>query len=147
MTASDISGMLLDKSYFNDVIGTYMRYDVKVAVPFGMESEWNSMYETITQPIDGHQFVLPYANGVVTVTGRVQDIKDVYVRLQDNKLHWRGISFSIIANHPTKQYTLSEILTIGAAPLPDASDVNVGDVYEYTANGWETIADGADTFY
>lgn len=146
MTASEISGLLLDRTYFNDVIGTYMRYDLKIAVPFGYESEYNALYEIITQPVDGHSFVLPYGGGTVNVTGRVQDIKDVYVRLQDG-IHWKGISFSVIANHPTKEYTLSQVLTIGATPLPDSSDVNVGDVYEYTANGWDTIADAADTYY
>lgn len=146
MTASEISGLLLNKAYFNDVIGTYMKYDLRIAVPFGYESEYNALYEKITEPVDGHQFVVPYGGGIINVTGRVHDIKDIYVKTV-NGLHWKGISFSVTSNAPTKEYTLSQILTRGATPLPDTSAVNVGDVYEYTASGWDTIDDAEDSYW
>lgn len=48
MTPSEISGMMLDKTYFNDVLGTYMRYDVSLAVPPKLEREYDEIYETLT---------------------------------------------------------------------------------------------------
>ena len=147
MTASDISGLLLDKSYFNDVIGTYMKYTVTLAVPNTMRAEYNSFYEMLTQPVDGHAFVLPYGGGEIEITGRVTSMKDVYVRLPNNGVHWKGISFDIIANHPSKEMSLSQVLTRGAAALPDASDVNVGSSYEYTSGGWSELESAENTYY
>ena len=34
--ASNLSGDLLDGTYYNDVIGTYMTYTIGIAVPIGM---------------------------------------------------------------------------------------------------------------
>ena len=33
ITASEISGLLLNRNYFNDVLGTYMRYTISIAIP------------------------------------------------------------------------------------------------------------------
>ena len=149
ISASDISGLLLDKSYFNDVIGTYLKYDIRVEVPFGRESDYNKLYEDyLIQPVSGHTFNLPYAGGNITVVGRVDSIKDVYVRMKDGKVHWRGIQFSVIGNHPTKHQTLSgAIYTYGVPALPSETDISVGTVYVYEASGWEELPDADDFDY
>lgn len=144
--SSEISGMMLDKSYFNDVIGTFMEYDIKVAVPFGMESEYNELYEILTDPVDGHEFVLPYANGNISVTGRVDDVSDDYVET-DSGIHWKGINFRIKANHPSKSMDLDEVIARGVTPLPDESDVDVGSAYTYEANGWELMGKAEENTY
>lgn len=108
--SSDISGMMLDKTYFNDVLGTYMQYNLKVAVPFGYEDEYNDLYEVLTEPVAGHDFSFPYADEPIEFNGRIQDVKDVYVRLPDGKMHWRGTSFTVIANEPSKEAQLSDVI-------------------------------------
>lgn len=147
MKPSEISGMLLDKSYFNDVIGTFLRYSLRVAVPRGYEEQYLSLYEILTEPVDGHAFIFPYAGGVISVTGRVENIKDLLVRLPNGKQKWRGISFDVLPNHPQKTVSLGEVLTRGVAPLPDASDVDVGSTYTYTSEGWEVLPSGDDNYY
>lgn len=144
--SSDISGTLLDKSYFNDVLGTYMQYNITVAVPFGMEQEYNELYEIITAPVDGHEFILPYAGGNIAITGRVEEIRDDYVET-DSGIHWRGIRFNVIANHPSKSMDLDEVITRGVTPLPDESDIDVGSAYVYETNGWELMARAEDSSY
>lgn len=147
MTSSEISGLLLDKSYFNDVIGTYLKYSLRLAVPFGYEEEYAAIYDLITEPVDGHQFVLPYSGGTLQVTGRVQNIQDIWVRMPGGKSHWRGITFEIISNAPAKTMTLGQVLTRGVAPLPDESEVHVGSAYIYASNGWEELGSSEDTYY
>lgn len=147
MTASEISGMMLDKSYFNDVIGTYLKYSIRLEVPFGSEDNYVDLYEILNEPVDGHQFQLPYAGGLLAITGRVESIKDVYMRNADGTLHWKGIQFDIIANHPSKEMKLSEVISRGATPLPDESDVDVGATYNYSAQGWVTVESGEDRYY
>lgn len=133
VTSSEISGMLLNKQYFNDVLGTWMQYAVTVAVPFGREEEYTDLYETLTYPKDGHQFVLPYNEGTIQVTGRVSSVSDRWVRSHN---HWRQIKFTVTANHPSKALTLGEVISTGMTPIPADMEASIGDLYEYTASGW-----------
>lgn len=139
LTASDISGLMLDGSYFNDVIGTYMVYDISFTYPLWDKNKYAAIIEVLTQPVDGHQFVMPYNNSTVQITGRVDEVSDEYVRLDSGREFWRRLAFTVTANHPTKQESLSDVLTRGRAPLPDIAEPEIGDTYTYTANGWEKV--------
>lgn len=147
--SSDISGLLLNKSYFNDVIGTYMKYTVAIAVPKGMEEIYSTLYELLTNPVDGHTFILPYNDGSLTINARVTNVHDAYVRMAGDKNYWRGTKFDIIANSPTKTMDLDEIISAGLNPYPEVPEANVGDIYEYTSGGWtaRNYADGDTVAY
>lgn len=150
ISASEISGLMLDKSYFNDVLGTYMKYTVTLAVPVNMLDRYAEIYEVISKPVDGHIFVLPYNDSTVMLLARVESISDVYVRLPGGGVHWKGIRFSIIANYPTKTMSLGDVITAGRAPLPNISAPQIGDTYTYTVDGWEpatSYEDVDDTAY
>lgn len=140
LTASEISGMLLDKTYFNDVLGTFMKYDIKIVVPHGKEGLYSQIYEILTDPVDAHTFVLPYNQDTVTITGRVETVSDKYYRKVGDLTIWRGTQFTVIANHPTKTYTLGEAVERGLSPFPDiVQPVEDGSLWQFTtANGWET---------
>lgn len=144
---SEISGMLLNKQYFNDVIGTFLKYDIKLAVPFGMEEDYTRLYEMLTLPVDAHTFTLPYGGGMIEVVGRVEQISDVYRRMPNGAIHWTGITFSIIANHPTKEMSLNEAIIRGISPMPDESTVDIGAAYVYTVDGWTELDDADDNYY
>lgn len=136
ITPSEISGLMLDKSYFNDVLGTYMSYTISMAVPLNMREEYAQIYEAITNPVDGHTLVLPYNNGMIEITARIASISDVYVRLPGGQNYWKGIQFTAIANYPTKAMTLGEMVVTGRAPFPAVADPSEGDTYTYTNGGW-----------
>ena len=142
MTASEISGMMLDKSYFNDVMGTWRKYDLTLAVPVGAESEYARIYELLTEPVDGHVFVLPYNNSTITITARVASVQDVWVRLPGNQNFWRGTQFTIVANHPSKTKELETVVERGRTPLPDTASMTVQDgaTFTYSAeDGWTVV--------
>ncbi len=149
--ASDLSGLMLNLDYFNDVQGIWMEYDVTIAVPFGSEDDYYTIYETLTQPVDGHLFVLPYNNSEITVTARVLSVADALVRMPEGKNYWKGTTFKIVANHPSKFYSLSEVLVRGRTPLPDVASVEEGTTYVYTtASGWvpaPTYEDGEVMYF
>lgn len=147
MTSSEISGMMLDKTYFNDVIGTYLKYDIKLAVPKGWEHTYTELYKVLTDPIGVHVFVLPYSDGIVTINGRIDSVKDVYVRKPNGKMHWRGIAFTVQASTPTKMYELGELLQIGLPPLPNDSGAAEGTTYVYVDGDWQYIDDAEDNYY
>lgn len=114
---SDISGLMLDRTIFNDIHGTYMSYDVVLATPIGEETIYNAFYEMLSDPIDGHSFKFPYNGGLVEITALVSDLKDTFVKMTDGT-HWKGCSFTITANHPTKYESLGEVISRGRTPIP-----------------------------
>lgn len=145
MTASEISGMLLDKTYFNDVIGTYMSYTVALAVPFDMENEYAALYDMLTDPVAFHSMTFPYNGEDLNINARIQVVSDDYVRQPNNGRYWRNTEFTAIATAPTRTYTLSEAITYGMPELPDAVAPGVGDTYTYNGSEWEvTDYDDAD---
>lgn len=141
--ASDISGLMLDRRYFNDVLGTYMRYDVTVAAPPGSGEEYALLYETLTQPVDGHSFVMPYNRGEIELTGRVASVSDVYVRRSGGAL-WKGLKFSVVGNHPSREMRLDEVIALGRGPMPDVSNPQEGDSYTFSDGVWRRSAVFAD---
>lgn len=106
---SDVSGYLLDKTYLNDVIATYMQYEVTMAVPPEMVDEYNELYEVLTQPVSGHQFVLPYGSDTIETEARVENVRDVYV-LIGGRQYWKGVEFTVISNRPIKEGSLEEAM-------------------------------------
>ena len=133
---SDISGLLLDGAIFNDVLGTYMTYDIKLTMPLRNKDRYAALIEQLTEPVDGHVFVLPYNNGTIQVTGLVEDPADVWEKLPSGYTFWKGLKFTVRSNHPSKQMSLGEVIQRGLTPLPDVASVEIGDTYTYTANGW-----------
>jgi hypothetical protein len=145
---SEISGIMLDKSYFNDVLGTYMQYTISLVVPIGDRDQYDTIYEALTDPVDGHVMVVPYGQGTITMTARVENVSDSLVRLAGGGNYWKNLSFTAIANHPGKQMSLGEMLARGRSPLPDIAKVALGDMYTYTATGWvKTVYTDADAVY
>ena len=136
LTASEISGMLLDKNYFNDVIGTFMQYTVTLTVPFGRMAQYTNLYNVLTDPVDAHSFVFPYNQGTITVTGRVANISDVYKRLADGSTHWKGIKFTVISNAPSRTHTLGQAIARGTSPMPDILGAQTGDIYQFNGTSW-----------
>lgn len=121
VTSSDISGMLLDKTYFNDVLGTFMSYSVSLAVPPTMEYEYAQLYEMLTEPVDAHAFLMPYNEGTIEVTARVESVQDTLVWTASQNQYWRGISFTVTANHPSKTMELGEAIARGMSAVPNVT--------------------------
>lgn len=148
MRESDISGLMLDKTYFSDVIGTYMSYDVTLAVPPGQERDYSDLYEVLTQPVGYHTFLVPYGQSTLEISGRVESVKDtllVVTTARGTTQRWHGVSFTVLSNHPTKTMELGEAIARGFAQLPEVVDIPVGTLYEATTAGWvEVHYDDAD---
>lgn len=136
VTASQVSGMLLNKQYFNDVIGTFMRYSIAIAVPFGMEEDYKYIYEMLSDPVDAHVFILPYNDDFIEITGRVERVSDKYYIDASGKSGWRGTKFDVIANHPSKEMGLEEAIQRGLTPLPLVQHADNGDLYIYNNSAW-----------
>ena len=137
---SDISGLLLNGQILRDVLGTYFTYDIQLEMPLKNKGRYASLIEQLTEPVDGHLFVLPYNNSTLELTGKAEDVEDVWKQLPSGYTYWDGLKFTIEPNGPTKTMTLEEAIQRGLTPLPDVYDAEIGDTYTFTENGWEPIA-------
>ena len=137
ITSSDISGMLLDKSYFIDVIGTYMSYQVTLKYPLRDQNKYAGLYEALISPVDGHQFTMPYNQGSLNVTARVVTVPDQRIVLESGREYWQALQFQIVANHPSKTMSLGEVIARGRSPLPEIAGPQEGDSFTWTNNHWE----------
>lgn len=143
---SDISGMMLDRTYFYDVLGTYMQYDVNlIPNPHDLDSYY-TLFETLSEPVDAHTFVFPYNGSTVTVTGRISNISDIYRRMPNGGRMWIGVSFTVTSIEPTKEVTLDGVITRGRTPLPDVAEPSQGDSYTWNGSEWvvSTTYENAD---
>lgn len=144
--SSEVSGLMLDGTYYNDVLGTFMQYTVKLAVPFNHRDTYAAFYEMITAPVEGHTFVFPYNNTSITITGRVENISDVYVRLPNGGVAWKGIQFTVTSNVASKENTLEGLVSRGADIFPAPAAHNEGDSWTWHNDRWVLSAsyDDAD---
>ena len=146
ITPSEISGMLLDKSYFNDIVATYLSYDVAIAVPFTMLGEYENLYDIITEPVESHVFVLPYGQADIEIVGRVTSVSDQYVYMDKNKNYWKGFRFTVQSNYPTKEKVLEDVLEHGMSPMPSTIGIEDGAAFIWDAEEgvWHVSTDYRD---
>lgn len=148
--ASDISGTLLNGVYFNDVMGTYLQYDLTLKYPLYNQGKYAGFYELFTDPVAAHTFLLPYNQETVEISARVESVTDQWVETDGGHTYWQAFRASIISNAPTKEITLAESIARGLPALPDVYTPVIGDTYTYTAEGWEATSAYADadaTYY
>lgn len=138
--ASEISGMMLNGTYFTDVLGTYLKYTVKLVVPLNDRAAFNAIYEKITDPVGHHTFTFPYNQTTVTVTAEVKQIRDVFVRLPNGGQYWKGIEFDVMSVAPTKAPSLSGAIAYGLPPLPNDVAPETGDTYTWNGEEWTEAA-------
>ena len=135
--STDVSGEMLDGSYYNDVQGTYMSYTVKVVGPLNQRDALASLYNQLVAPVEGHRFVLPYNGSTVILnTGRIESVSDVFVRLPGGGQYWRGLQFTVIANHPTYAATASGVVARGRPVMPEEVDASEGDTWIWHNGAW-----------
>lgn len=141
---SSISGLLLNGQMFHDVWGTYMSYTVRLDMPLHNRGRYAALIEQLTEPVEGHAFVLPYNTETVELTAKVEKPEDVWNRLENGYTYWQGLRFTLNANGPTKQQSLEEAVTRGLTPLPTVYTATIGDTYTFTEDGWEPTASYPD---
>lgn len=149
---SDIGGLLVNGHIFRDVLGTYMSYTISLEMPLRNRERYAGLIEQLTEPVEGHAFTVPYNNGTLQVTGKVDKPSDIWEKLESGYTFWKGLRFTIAANGPTKELELGEVIARGMSPLPDVSGPREGDIYIYTNGAWEpytapSYADADSTEY
>ena len=97
---SEVSGYMLNREYYSDVIGVYLRYEVTLVPNPASMSDYYALYELLTQATGDHTFILPYNGATVTLRGRVSNPSDVYVLRGNGAVYWKGMRFTVTSNTP-----------------------------------------------
>lgn len=97
---SEVSGYLLNREYYSDVIGVYLCYEVTLVPNPASMADYYALYELLTQATGDHTFILPYNGETVTLRGRISSPSDVYVRRGNGATYWKGMRFTVTSNTP-----------------------------------------------
>ncbi len=107
------SGYMMNRRYHPDYLGTYITYNIAVAIPKGKENDYSNLYDLLAAPLEEYDFALPYNQGYVTFSGKIENIKDkLLITYSDksgkDKTIWTGISFDIVSNEPILEVDTNE---------------------------------------
>jgi hypothetical protein len=97
ITSSDVSGMLMDRTEYNDALATYIDYTLKVAIPIDKMNEYTTFFEQLASPVDNHTFYLPYNQTYLSFKGKIDSLSDVYFREVNGIQVWRSVTVNIKA--------------------------------------------------
>lgn len=106
IVSSDVSGMLMDKTEYNDALATYFDYTIKLAIPIdrmGDNGGYTTFFEQVSAPADSHTFTLPYNQTSIDIIGKIDSVSDVYYREVNGVQIWRSVSISIHALRPSRK--------------------------------------------
>ena len=103
IVSSDVSGMLMDNTEYNDALATYYDYTIKIAVPITDMNIYAAFFEQVTAPVNSHTFTFPYNQGTKDIVAKVESISDRYFREVNGVQVWRSVQLNIHALRPSKE--------------------------------------------
>ena len=103
IVSSDVSGMLMDNTEYNDALATYYDYTIKIAVPIKDMTDYAAFFEQVTAPVPSHTFTFPYNQGTKDIVAKVESISDRYFREVNGVQVWRSVQLNIHALRPSKE--------------------------------------------
>lgn len=144
---SDISGKMMNGTYFHDVDGTYLEYEITFKYPLWNQAKYADIIGKLNEPVASHMFVLPYDQETITLAAKVEPIADDLLELENGAQYWRNTSFTITSIAPIKSPTLAGAVSRGMPPVPTISDPTIGATYTWTGSAWVSVEDGDDIAY
>lgn len=100
----DKAGRAADGSMMRNIIGTYYNYSMQINTERLSRSDYDSLYEILSAPVDSHTVVLPYGRITLTqkmyVTGGEDDL-----RIDNNGNIWDNLSIEFVAMTPKRKPT------------------------------------------
>lgn len=83
-------GTTLDLRKHYDIKGTYYDYEVELATNHMNVTDYDNLYEAITDPQESHTVTLPYGQTTLTFEARVSVASDALIRSYTGLKKWRN---------------------------------------------------------
>lgn len=84
-------GTTLDLRKHYDIKGTYYDYEVELATSNMKVTDYDNLYEALTDPQESHTVTLPYGQSTLTFEARVSVASDSLISSYTTFKKWRNI--------------------------------------------------------
>ena len=96
------AGRLTSGRMTRDITGTFYNYELQIYPKIGHYSDYDSLYEVLSAPVDSHMAVLPYGQGMSTFEMYVTTGQDTLARKNASETYWTGLSVKFVALAPQR---------------------------------------------
>ena len=98
------SGRVQTGDMVRDIIGTYYNYSLEIEQDPQYPKDYDDLYEVVSNPVDYHTIIVPYAQGIYQFEAYVTDGEDTlnFISQNNNFYNWSGLSLNFVAMKPKK---------------------------------------------
>ena len=97
------SGRVQTGDMVSDIIGTYYNYSLQIEQDSQYPEDYDALYEVVSEPVDYHRIIVPYAQGTYQFEAYVTEGSDTLNLINNNNLYnWSGLNLSFVAMKPKK---------------------------------------------
>ena len=93
----------LSGSMIRDIIGTYYNYTMEIETEKLGRAAYDSLYETLSAPVNSHHMVVPYGQTTLDADFYVTSGEDAVFREDSSGRTWSGLSIDFIAMEPARR--------------------------------------------
>lgn len=97
------AGRVMTGRMARDIIGTYYNYEITFGTSLLSPDDYDSLYETLTEPIESHMITVPYGQGTKTFEAYVSNATDVLKRMNSKEKLWGDLSVKFTAMEPARR--------------------------------------------
>lgn len=97
------AGRVLSGRMTRDIIGTYYNYDLTFGKSTLSPSDYDTLYELLTAPVDSHTITVPYGQTTKTFEAYVANASDVLRKLTDSVNYWTELTVKFTAMEPQRR--------------------------------------------
>lgn len=99
---SDKAGRVLTGRMVRDIIGTFYNYTIQLDTSKLSSTEYDALYEILSEPKDCHTITVPYGQRTITFDAYCTSGEDTLSKRHNNTNEWSGLSVNFIAMEPQR---------------------------------------------
>ncbi len=96
------AGRVMSGLMVRDIIGTYYNYSMTLDTRSLNFSDYDSLYEVLTAPVDCHSITVPYGQGTATFDAYISNADDVLKRMDGSRNLWGDLQINFVAMAPKR---------------------------------------------
>lgn len=86
-----------------ELIGVYYNFTLTAGTSSDFESDYETFFDHMTQPVEFHDFVLPWSNGsTYSFRGYISSVSDEYKKILENDAIFTGFTMKMTAKSPAR---------------------------------------------
>lgn len=95
-------GTAMSGRRLRDILGTYYSYTMELAARELSVSEYDSLYEELTAPVDSHMIRMPYGQSVIEFEAYIEEVDDVLKAMRETRNLWGEMEITFSSMVPLR---------------------------------------------